>query len=543
MSTHNTSNTPQALSWLLVFVCLGCCSLSGIAIVTLQNEQQRQRLARREALRLTAQHLTQQVEGQLTQGLRALMNLPQADPTEMAQTLQGKISHLTQLWYSGALAPDGQLIWPQLPWKGRDDQKLMSLASSASCNTFLTQSPSLQTGQVARLTAGLSLKQRRPSCPLWPFLRSALLLDTHERSATQRSWTFVSSRDRELWLLRGPLHLFLLRRVNQHWVGFAVSLNSERQAHWQAQEARPFKRIWLAPLLQRSQSSPRQRAISIPLTGTLKGTHLLFAPHPPPAVQTWILFVIVACGTLLSLLACGFLWLLVARMRRWEARREALFSAIGHELKTPVAAQKALLGTLLRVGLPQETRAHTEALSQETERLARLVENLVALNRTYLPPPQTQPCDITGLSHTLFERYERMIEQKELWVDFAQRQPLWVMADPAALSLALHNIIENAVKYTPEGGKIQLQIETSQQVVQWTLRNTSEPIPPSLREELFSPFVRGETRAQPGSGLGLYLARTIVRQAGGDVVFQPGPLESGGFRVTLQVSKDKGQPS
>jgi len=233
-----------------------------------------------------------------------------------------------------------------------------------------------------------------------------------------------------------------------------------------------------------------------------------------------------------------------------EQMRSSLLSAMSHDLRTPLASITGAASTLRTQNdrLPPETKRELlESISDEAERLSRLVGNLldmtrfesggVELRRDFYPLEE-----IVG---TVLQRMEPQLEGRTVSTDLAENLPM-VFVDDVLLGQVLWNLLENAAKYTPPGSPLELaaseQKDLENDAVIIEVRDRGPGIPPGEEELVFEKFYRGKLKNVRGAGLGLPICRAIVQAHRGTI--QAVAREGGGtiFRISLP-SESKTAPA
>ena len=219
-----------------------------------------------------------------------------------------------------------------------------------------------------------------------------------------------------------------------------------------------------------------------------------------------------------------------------EQMRSSLLSAVSHDLRTPLASITGAASTLRdqEEKLDPETRRDLlDSIAEEAERLSRLVSNLldmtrlesgVELRRDYYPLEE-----IVG---AVLHRMDHRLARRQVATALPQNLPL-VYADDVLLGQLLVNLIENAVKYTPESAPIELVAEAADDAVALEVRDRGPGFPSGEQERIFEKFYRVRTDGQRGGGLGLAICRAIAQAHGGTI--QAANRAGGGavFRVCL----------
>ncbi|WP_304634984.1 sensor histidine kinase KdpD [uncultured Oscillibacter sp.] len=209
------------------------------------------------------------------------------------------------------------------------------------------------------------------------------------------------------------------------------------------------------------------------------------------------------------------------RRRVDEERRElqTLVSDISHQVKTPVANLKMVTDTLLAKPVTeQERRDFLQGIRSQTDKLEFLVQSMGKASRLETGAITLEKKDVPLLD-TLAQAMSGIVygaEQKGISVEVQCPDDLRVSHDSKWTAEALFNLLDNAVKYTPAGGKISVSVEQWEMHVKLDVTDTGKGIPESRQAAIFRRFYREEeVHDQPGVGIGLYLAREIVTRQGG----------------------------
>ena len=209
------------------------------------------------------------------------------------------------------------------------------------------------------------------------------------------------------------------------------------------------------------------------------------------------------------------------RRRVDEERRELqrLVSDISHQVKTPVANLKMVTDTLLAKPVTeQERRDFLQGIRSQTDKLEFLVQSMGKASRLETGAVTLEKKD-APLLDTLAQAMSGIVygaEQKGISVEVQCPDDLRVSHDSKWTAEALFNLLDNAVKYTPAGGKISVSVEQWEMYVKLDVTDTGRGIPESRQAAIFRRFYREEeVHDQPGVGIGLYLAREIISRQGG----------------------------
>lgn len=203
-----------------------------------------------------------------------------------------------------------------------------------------------------------------------------------------------------------------------------------------------------------------------------------------------------------------------------EQMRSSLLSAVSHDLRTPLASITGAASTLRSQGekLAPETREELlESIGDEAERLSRLVSNL--LDMTRLDSGIELRRDLYPLEEIVgaaLQRMEGPLGRREVTTNLPDNLPL-VSVDDVLVGQLLVNLLENAIKYTPEGSPIELAAEARDKDVMLEVRDRGPGFAPGEEQRIFEKFYRGRSDVARGAGLGLAICRAIVEAHRGSI--------------------------
>jgi len=225
-----------------------------------------------------------------------------------------------------------------------------------------------------------------------------------------------------------------------------------------------------------------------------------------------------------------------------EQMRSSLLSAVSHDLRTPLASITGAASTLRQKGelLSAATRDELlESISEEAERLSRLVGNLLDMTRLESGGVELRRdlCPLEEIVGTALQRLDGQLRGREVTVALpADLPPVYV--DEVLVGQVFVNLLENAAKYTPAGSPIEISAKQSGNAVQVEVRDHGPGFASGDEERIFERFYRGQTGEARGAGLGLAISRAVVEAHGGRIEaqnhFQNGAL----FRFRLPVQED-----
>jgi signal transduction histidine kinase/putative methionine-R-sulfoxide reductase with GAF domain len=233
--------------------------------------------------------------------------------------------------------------------------------------------------------------------------------------------------------------------------------------------------------------------------------------------------------------------------RALETMRTEFVSTVSHELRTPLAAIYGAAMTLRRsdVALDESQRARLlDVVSGEADRLARTVNDILWASRldTGSLHVTISSCDPYALASDVVEAQRAHLdEQHAIELDAVEGLPP-IAGDPDKVGRVLINLVDNAVKYSPDGGTVRLRVRQVGGRVRFSVTDDGLGIPPGEQRRIFEKFYRLDpnmTRGVGGTGLGLYLCRELVRRMDGRIWVESRGLGSGStFHVELPVAGD-----
>ncbi len=222
--------------------------------------------------------------------------------------------------------------------------------------------------------------------------------------------------------------------------------------------------------------------------------------------------------------------------REREARRR-LISDLAHEIRTPVAVLQGNLEELVDA-IAEPTPERLGSLHEEALRLGALIEDLDALARADAPVTVIDrvPVDLRELARAQIEALRPHLDAKALTIE-PRLDPVTVRGDRARLGQVLANLLGNAMKFTPEGGRIIVRVDSADGLGRISVADSGPGIPPEERERVFDRFWRGgAASAVSGRGIGLAVVAEVVRAHGGEIEVASSNIGGAQFTVTLPVA-------
>lgn len=225
----------------------------------------------------------------------------------------------------------------------------------------------------------------------------------------------------------------------------------------------------------------------------------------------------------------------LSAQRRLEKSTQLFLNSLSHELRTPLTAVLAHIELLRAPDLPDAIRENSlNQIHQETNRMARLVQDLLTLSRLETAGPlAVRPIDLALLVESVVSDFILIAEEKEMLVSLQVESALPpVLADPDRLRQVFINVLDNAVKYGRAADKITIQLTHVPPHVSVLIQDSGPGIPAHHLPQITTPLFRARTDV-PGSGLGLAIAAEIVRQHGGNLQISSSTEGETGTAVTF----------
>jgi K+-sensing histidine kinase KdpD len=232
----------------------------------------------------------------------------------------------------------------------------------------------------------------------------------------------------------------------------------------------------------------------------------------------------------------------ITRFREAEELKSTFISVISHELKTPVALIKGYVGTLRREDANWDREIVKDSLAvieEEADRLTGLIENLLDASRLQAGGLSISLSDVSIplLAKRVATRFQTQSSNHKINVDFPENFPV-VTGDETRLEQVLSNLVSNAIKYSPQGGEIQITGQVRPAQVILCVSDQGPGVAPEDIPHIFDRFYRSSIakRTTKGAGLGLYLARAVIEAHGGRIWVDPRP--GNGARICFSIPRN-----
>jgi two-component system, OmpR family, sensor kinase len=214
---------------------------------------------------------------------------------------------------------------------------------------------------------------------------------------------------------------------------------------------------------------------------------------------------------------------LLARMRLLMDQQRRFVADAAHELRTPITALSLQAENLDSVALPKVARERVAALKRGMHRTKHLLEQLLALARHEATPSGPAEMPLAALDRAAKEVVADLLpEAIDRGIDFgfALVEPLTVHSEAAMLTAVIRNLLENALRFTPRGGRIDIGVYREDGAAILQVEDTGPGITSTDMDKIFEPFFRGSCPEGEGTGLGLSIVKRIVDNLGGEIALE-----------------------
>ena len=270
-----------------------------------------------------------------------------------------------------------------------------------------------------------------------------------------------------------------------------------------------------------------------PLEIVLDERHLLVSSRPLRSEQTQDI-----SGAVIAIVD-------LTEFRRLESVRRDFVANVSHELKTPLTSIRGYTETLLNDDVPPEMqRQFLEVVHKNAGRIQRIVDDLLDLSRLQSGgwQPELQDVDPASLAQDVWAGCEAA-HKKNIQLSIVANERTDVIADPGGLRQVLANLFDNAIRYTPEGGRVTVTIQPETErpsLVELVVSDTGTGIPREALPRVFERFYRvdpARSRQEGGTGLGLSIVKHLVERMAGEVSAESELGKGTTVRLTLPASE------
>lgn len=235
--------------------------------------------------------------------------------------------------------------------------------------------------------------------------------------------------------------------------------------------------------------------------------------------------------------------LLLTRLQTLEESRQEFVSNVSHELKTPITSMKVLSDSLLsQENVPAELyREFMVDIAEEIDRETQIINDLLSLVKMDRKSGEMNiaPTDINALVEQVLKRIRPIAETRNIELVFESFRPVEAEVDAVKLSLAVNNLIENAVKYNLEDGWVHVSLNADHKFFYLKVSDSGVGIPEDVQDKIFERFYRvdkARSRETGGTGLGLSITRGVILMHRGSIKVYSKTGEGSTFTMRIPLS-------
>jgi len=223
---------------------------------------------------------------------------------------------------------------------------------------------------------------------------------------------------------------------------------------------------------------------------------------------------------------------MTARLEANESQRKQLLADVTHELRTPLTVMQGNVEALLD-GVRPIDREHIATLLEETKVLARLIDDLrtLSLAESGALALHREPVELESIARDVARSFSDQAQRAGVTLGTSAEGPTAIDADPVRVREILTNLVSNALRYTPAGGTVRIEVRGAGGRVEVTVRDTGTGIAPDAVAGIFDRF--SKSTDSPGAGLGLAIAKGLVEAHGGTIRAESAPGQ--GTRIVFTL--------
>jgi len=240
----------------------------------------------------------------------------------------------------------------------------------------------------------------------------------------------------------------------------------------------------------------------------------------------------------------------IDELKKLEAFRREFLADVSHELKTPIFAAQGYVLTLLDGAVKDKSvrNKFLKKAAKSLEGLETLLEDLLTISQmeTGQIKMNFEYFDITGIAHEVIEQFESRAEKHDLKLELVDEEPIMVYGDSQRIFQVMINLVSNAIKYTPNKGKIKVYFESHKNDLTVFVNDTGIGIPPDDLKRIFERFYRVEksrSKASGGTGLGLAIVKHILEAHNTKVSVTSTMGKGSTFSFKLNKAEEQDTPS
>lgn len=223
-----------------------------------------------------------------------------------------------------------------------------------------------------------------------------------------------------------------------------------------------------------------------------------------------------------------------------ETLRTDFVANVSHELKTPLAVLQNYGSLLEEPNLSEEKRLeYAKSINRVTKHLSELITNFLKLSKleTQKIQPLTKNCNLSEMLCECLISFESEWEKKSLEIETDIEDDIYIRTDSEMLQLVWANLFSNAIKFTPDGGKINVTLHRNKNGVTVSVADTGCGMDENTMKHIFDKFYQGDTsHSVKGNGLGLALVKRVIDILNGEITVESTPGEGSTFTVKLKTN-------
>lgn len=233
------------------------------------------------------------------------------------------------------------------------------------------------------------------------------------------------------------------------------------------------------------------------------------------------------------------------KLQQLDRMKSEFVALVTHQLRTPLSGIKWSLSMLLNDemgGLSPEQRTYLLKTYESNERMITLINDLLQADRLESGTMRFsfQPTKLVDLIDNILTEVNPLAEHRKLKLAYGSREEVPLLSiDPQNMRVVMQNILENAIKYTPSGGSVTIDVRKKAKCVEVSVKDTGIGIPPEHQKDIFQRFFRAPNAVLTetvGSGLGLYIAKNIVDHHQGTIGFTSEPGKGTIVTISLPIA-------
>jgi signal transduction histidine kinase len=230
--------------------------------------------------------------------------------------------------------------------------------------------------------------------------------------------------------------------------------------------------------------------------------------------------------------------LFLARVQESSDRERVFIADAAHELRTPLAAMRINVEALQSYVSSNNQQELLAGIIRSNSRAARLVNQLLLMMHSEVRIDTVmEPVPLTTLIQERMAALAPLAAERRIELEFYSDDEVWITGVRERLMSLIDNLIENAVKYSPEGGRVEVDVRSLDKSTQLRVSDAGPGIPFELRERVFDRFFRDPNQIQSGSGLGLAIVKAVAQQHNSSVCLSTSA--EGGLMVTVDFPNHK----